>query len=152
MKAKNRRRFSRLNIQWAVRLDFGAVEYKRFIHNISLGGLYIEGEFQQVLNGDVCTVNLKQSGFFTEEAIRAVGAISRVDEQGMAVEFLSMKLDSFFFLQTALYYKAIDPMLLGKEFIDNNIFEVEGDLIFFQADNVHVQTIKQMRNYLSRLK
>ncbi len=148
MEEKNKRRFSRIDIQWAVRLDFGTVEYKRFVNNVSLGGIYIAGDFQQVLIGDVCTVNLKQSGLFTEEAIRAVGSVTRSSEHGMAVEFLSMKLDSFFFLQTTLFYKAVDPVLLGKEFVESNIFEIEGDLVFFQADNVNLQTIKQVRNYL----
>jgi hypothetical protein len=150
MGKKDRRRFSRINIQWAVQLDFGTVEYKRSVDNVSLGGFYIEGDFQQVMLGDVCTISLKQSGVFSEEVVRAVGSITRINEQGMAVEFLSMKLDSFFLLQTSLFYKASDPVLLGKEFIENNIFEIEGDLVFFQVDNVNVRTIRQIRNYLLR--
>jgi len=147
MEKKDRRRFSRVNIQWAVQLDFGTVLYKRFVDNVSLGGVYIKGDFQQVI-GDVCTITLKQSGVFVKEVVRAVGSITRISEQGMAVEFLSMKLDSFFFLQTSLFYKSSDPVLLGKEFIKSNIFEIEGDLVFFQVDNVNVHTIKQVRNYL----
>lgn len=145
MEEKNRRRFSRINIQWAIRLDFGAVEYKSFVDNISLGGLYIEGDFQQMAIGDICTVNLKQSGLFAEEAVQAVGSITRVCKQGIAVEFLSMKLDSFFFLQATLFHKAVDPAQLGKEFIVHNIFEVEGDLVFFEPDHVNVELVKKIR-------
>ena len=150
MKAKNRRRFSRVNIQWAVRLDFGAVEYKRFVNNVSLGGLYIEGHFQQLDLGDICTVNLKQSGLFAEEAVQAVGSISRISKKGIAVEFLSMKLDSFFFLQATLLYKAVDPALLGREFIAHNIFEVEGDLVFFEPAHVNAQLVKKVREQVRR--
>ncbi|MCW5203488.1 PilZ domain-containing protein [Desulfobulbus sp. US2] len=149
MEEKNRRRFSRVNILWAVRLDFGTVEYKQFVNNVSLGGLYIEGDFQQVL-GDVCIISLKQSGLFSEEAVHAVGTITRISKHGVAVEFISMKLDSFFFLQATLFSKAVDPALLGREFISNNIFDLEDDLILFEPFHMDFQTMKQVQNLLLR--
>ncbi|MCI5139673.1 MAG: PilZ domain-containing protein, partial [Candidatus Electrothrix sp. AR1] len=149
MEEKNRRRFSRVNIQWAVRLNFGAMEYKCFVDNVSLGGLYIEGDFQQVL-GDVCIISLKQSGLLSEESVHAVGSITRICEDGVAVEFLSMKLDSFFFLQATLFCKAVDPTLLGREFISNNIFELEEDLILFEPFHVDFGTMKQVQRLLLR--
>ena len=149
MEEKNRRRFSRVNILWAVRLDFGTVEYKQFVNNVSLGGLYIEGDFQQVI-GDVCIINLKQSSLFPEESVHAVGTITRISKHGVAVEFLSMKLDSFFFLQATLFCKAVDPALLGREFISNNIFDLEDDLILFEPFHMDFQTMKQVQNLLLR--
>ncbi|MCI5125801.1 MAG: PilZ domain-containing protein [Candidatus Electrothrix sp. AR5] len=149
MDEANRRRFSRINIQWAVRLNFGAMEYKRFVDNVSLGGLYIEGDFQQML-GDVCIISLKQSGLFSEESIQAVGSISRISEHGVAVEFISMKLDSFFFLQATLFCKAVDPSRLGREFISNNIFELEDDLILFEPFHMDFGTMKQVQRLLLR--
>ncbi|MCI5167946.1 MAG: hypothetical protein D3903_18145 [Candidatus Electrothrix sp. GM3_4] len=141
MEESNKRRFSRVNIQWAVRLDFGVVEYKQFVNNVSLGGVYIEGDFQQVI-GDVCMIILKQSGLLVKEAVHAVGSITRISEHGMAVEFLSMKLDSFFFLQATLFCKAVDPALLGREFIFNNIFDIEEDLILLEPFHMDFQTMK----------
>ncbi|MDU9049578.1 MAG: PilZ domain-containing protein [Candidatus Electrothrix sp. Rat3] len=149
MEEKNRRRFSRVNIQWAVRLDFGTVEYKQFVDNVSLGGLYIEGDFQQVL-GDVCIISLKQSSLFSEESVHAVGTITRISKHGVAVEFLSMKLDSFFFLQATLFCKAVDPARLGREFIGNDIFDLEDDLILFEPFHMDFQTMKQVQNLLLR--
>ena len=149
MEEKNRRRFSRVNILWAVRLDFGTMEYKQFVNNVSLGGLYIEGDFQQML-GDVCIISLKQSGLFSEDSVHAVGTITRISKHGVAVEFLSMKLDSFFFLQATLFCKAVDPALLGKEFISNDIFDLEGDLILFEPFHMDFQTMKQVQNLLLR--
>ncbi|WP_339136848.1 MAG: PilZ domain-containing protein [Candidatus Electrothrix sp. GW3-4] len=137
MEEQNRRRFSRVHLQWAVRLDFGVVEYKRFVHNVSLSGLYIEGDFRQML-GDVCIISLKQSGLFSGEFVQAVGTIARISEHGVAVEFLSMKLDSFFFLQATLFCKAVNPSRLGREFITHNIFELEGDLILFEPFTMDV--------------
>jgi hypothetical protein len=149
MEEENRRRFSRVNIQWAVRLSFGAMEYKRFVNNVSLGGLYVEGDFHQMI-GDVCIISLKQSGLLSEESVQAVGSITRISEHGVAVEFLSMKLDSFFFLQATLFCKAVDPALLGREFIGNNIFELEDDLILFEPFHLDFQTMKQVQNLLLR--
>ncbi|MGB5684810.1 MAG: PilZ domain-containing protein [Candidatus Electrothrix sp.] len=149
MEEENKRRFSRVNIQWAVRLDFGAMEYKRFVDNVSLGGLYVEGDFQQLM-GDVCIISLKPSGLLAEEPVHAVGFITRISERGVAVEFISMKLDSFFFLQATLFCKAVDPALLGREFISNNIFEIEDDLILFEPFPIDFRTMKQMQRLLLR--
>jgi len=143
MEGKNKRRFSRVNSLWAARLDFGVVEYKRFVNNISLGGLYVEGDFRQVI-GDICIISLKKAGLFSENSVQAIGSITRISEHGVAVEFLSMKLDSFFFLQTTLLCKAVDPALLGKEFINNNIFELEDDLVLFEPFHMDSRTMKQV--------
>jgi hypothetical protein len=143
MEGKNKRRFSRVNSLWAARLDFGVVEYKRFVNNISLGGLYVEGDFRQVI-GDICIISLKKAGLFSEKSVQAIGSITRISEHGVAVEFLSMKLDSFFFLQTTLLCKAVDPALLGKEFISNNIFELEDDLVLFEPFHMDSRTMKQV--------
>ena len=143
MDERDRRRFSRINMRWAVRLDFGLKEYKRFVDNVSLSGLYIEGTFQQLI-GDICLISLKQSCLFEDDAVQAVGYIARISEYGIAVEFSSMKLDSFFFLQTALYSKAVDPVMLGKEFLSNNIFELEKDLVVFTTSDIEFHSLRQV--------
>ncbi|MCI5224498.1 MAG: PilZ domain-containing protein [Candidatus Electrothrix sp. AR4] len=130
MKNENRRRFSRIHMQWAIKLNFGLTEYKGYIGNISLTGLYVKGNFNQSI-GDLCTIKLKRSGLFKESAILAVGSISRCTGSGIAIEFTSMKLDSFFFLQSSLLHKMIDPSVLGKEFVMNDFCEIDGDLVFF---------------------
>ena len=54
-------------------------------------------------------------------------------EQGVALEFVSMKLDDFCHLQTVLLYQADDPAILGTEFINNVNLELENDLIVCNA-------------------
>ena len=143
MDDRDRRRFSRINMQWAARLDFGVAEYKCFVDNVSLSGLYIEGEFEQLI-GDLCVISLKQSFLFEDDAVQAVGYIARITDHGVAVEFFSMKLDSFFFLQAALYSKAVDPTMLGKEFLDSNIFELENDLVVFKTSDIELYSLRQV--------
>ncbi len=53
----NRRQFTRINIQRAVILDFGKKKYEHSVSNFSLGGMYIQGGFQQEV-GDTCTMTL----------------------------------------------------------------------------------------------
>ncbi|CAK8721520.1 MAG: hypothetical protein D3917_17470 [Candidatus Electrothrix sp. AX5] len=152
MKDENRRRFSRVNIRWAARLDFGAMEYKRFVDNVSLSGFRIDGNFQLRTN-DLCIIRLTPSGILhTGDAVRAVGIISRISETDMAIEFLSMKLDSFFFLKTTLLYKAIDPKSLGKEFIWSDIIEHDKDIVYFRPYNMKHLDIRQLSNFFLRKK
>ncbi len=152
MEDENRRRFSRVNIRWAARLDFGAMEYKRFVDNVSLSGFRIDGNFQQRTK-DLCIIRLTPSGLLhTEDAVRAIGTVSRISETGMAIEFFSMKIDSFFFLETTLLYKAIDPGALGKEFIWSDIIEHDEDIVYFRPYNMKQLDIKQLSNFFLRKK
>jgi hypothetical protein len=150
MEYKNKRRFSRVNIRWAARLDFGVTEYKHFVDNVSLSGFHVEGKFQQRTK-DLCIIKLTPSGLLrTTEAVRAVGTVSRISETGMAIEFLSMKLDSFFFLETTLLYKAVDPGALGREFIWNNILEYDEDVVYFRPYGIKQLDISQLSNFFLR--
>ncbi|MCI5221909.1 MAG: hypothetical protein D3924_04375 [Candidatus Electrothrix sp. AR4] len=128
MKNDNKRQFSRINIQWDVHLDFGLREYRHFADNLSLRGIYVEGHFNHFI-GDICTIRLRYSEFVE---VNAVGSIARINDAGMALEFISMKLESFFFLQTALLCEAGDPVIFGTEFVKNIMFELDDDLVFFE--------------------
>lgn len=130
---KNRRRFSRIDIQGAASLDFGLKKYKRHVDNVSLSGCHVHGFTDQAI-GDLCIIKLKPSGGDIYPVIHAVGTISRRTDDGSAIEFLSMKLESFRALQTSLLYNSDDPCTLGEEFVDNNIYElaISNDLIFFK--------------------
>jgi hypothetical protein len=121
-----RRRFTRVNFQQEVQLSFeGKIYEHQVINNLSLGGLYVEGQFQQHL-GDLCTIELRQPGMKTVD-FRAKGTVVRIDSQGIAVEFVTMEYDSFLFLQTTLIYQADDPVALSTEFQQNLSYVVEED-------------------------
>ena len=53
--------------------------------------------------------------------------VVRVNDDGIALEFISMGHESFLFLQTTLLYEAEDPMRLGAEFVQSITFELESD-------------------------
>lgn len=131
--SKNKRQFSRLHIHLDAELNFGSQHYyKCAVENISLGGLYVLGNFHQ-RSGDICTVTLNHSELDEALEIHATCFVVRSNNQGLGLEFISMKLDDFCHLQTILLYQADDPVILGTEFVNNANLELEGDLIICKA-------------------
>ncbi|MDU9049669.1 MAG: PilZ domain-containing protein [Candidatus Electrothrix sp. Rat3] len=137
--SRNKRQFTRLHIQLDADLDFGSQRYYRHpVEDISLGGLYVNGEFHQQV-GDICTISLNHSEIDEILEIHAACSVVRSNAQGIGLEFLSMKLDDFCHLQTVLLYQADDPATLGTEFVNNINIELEDDLVLcntfrFQED------------------
>ena len=127
MNSKKARQYTRVDFQRDVHLDF---EGKKYIHNtvndLSLGGMYVKGRFEQQ-KGDICTVELSNPDNDFGVELRAHCAVVRVNDEGMALEFISMGHESFLFLQTTLLYEAEDPMQLGAEFVKAISFELEPD-------------------------
>jgi hypothetical protein len=128
--AVDRRRFTRVDILLDVSLDFGVRRYRHFANNLSLSGLYVKGFYEQKA-GDACIIDLKQASYGQETIIRAVCSAVRVNETGMALKFISMKLDSFLALQTVFSTFAEDPELLGGESLEDISFTQEDGLIMY---------------------
>jgi hypothetical protein len=63
--------------------------------------------------------------------IRAVGSVVRISSTGMAVKFISMRLESFLMLQAILFSAAEDPVLLESEPVNGISFAQEDGLIFY---------------------
>jgi hypothetical protein len=122
------RQYTRVDFQRDVYIDFNGKQYTHnTVNNLSLGGMYVKGEFDQQ-KGDICTVELSNPENDLGIELRARCTVVWVNEEGMALEFLSMGHESFLFLQTTLLYEAEDPMQLGAEFVKAISFElVESD-------------------------
>ena len=129
----DRRRFTRVDILLDVCLDFGVRRYRHFANNLSLSGMYVKGFYEQNA-GDVCIIEVKQAqaDYGRAAVIRAVSSAVRVDKTGMALKFISMKLDSFLLLQTVFSSFAEDPGLLGGESLKDISFTQEDGLIMYE--------------------
>ncbi|MCI5119723.1 MAG: PilZ domain-containing protein [Candidatus Electrothrix sp. AUS4] len=128
--AMDRRRFTRVDILLDVFLDFGTRKYRHFANNLSLSGLYVKGFYEQNA-GDACIIEVKQANYGQNGTIRALASAVRVDETGMALKFISMKIDSFLLLQTTFSSFAEDPELLGGESLEDISFTQEDGLIMY---------------------
>jgi hypothetical protein len=119
------RSFTRINFDHTVRLDFGQKQYdQQSICNLSLGGICINGHFEQK-KGDSCEIELhKSEDMVLPVEFRAKGVVAWVNSERMAVQFTEMEHESLIFLQTALLYQADDPLLLGTEFGRDVSFQV----------------------------
>lgn len=127
MTTQKARQYTRVNFQRDVHLYFEGKQYTyNTVNNLSLGGMYVQGIFDQK-KGDICTVELSNPDEMLGIELRARCSIVRVSDNGVALSFLSMGHESFLFLQTILLYEAEDPMQLGTEFIKAINFELEPD-------------------------
>jgi hypothetical protein len=139
----NKRQFSRITIRWAVFLDFGSAQYHGLIENVSLSGFLAKGDIKRS-KGDICKIHIKESALYSEVVLYAVGSIVRVCDCGIALEFIGMKLDSYFFLQANLLSKAIDPSVLGNEIVKKNAFDFDDGLLICNTFHCNRNKLKKM--------
>ncbi|MDU9049208.1 MAG: PilZ domain-containing protein [Candidatus Electrothrix sp. Rat3] len=147
MNDSNQRKFSRVEIQGAVRLDFNSEQYHGALDNLSLCGSFVKGSFKQS-KGDICKIELKKSDLDAEAAVRAIGSIVRVDDSGVAIEFIAMRTDSYNWLETELLTQADDPSVLEDEIFQRSIFEFDDDLVYSSTFNCNKNKLKKLLNLL----
>jgi hypothetical protein len=144
--AGNQRKFSRIKIQRAVRIDFSLAQCHGLVDNISLGGSFVKGAFKQS-SGDICRIDLKDPTLYSGAAARAIGSIVRVNENGIAIEFIAMKLKTYFSLKAELLTESGDPSVLGDEIVQRNIFEFYDDLVCSSLFLCKRNKIKKLLDY-----
>ncbi len=127
MENSNGRLFTRVEFKRTVQLEFEGKIYENCqINDLSLGGMFVLGSFDQEA-GATCDIKLIQEGPGSVIDLEVAGRVARVDSKGVALTFLSMKFDSYLFLQTTLLYEADDPAVLGNEFLRDFFFNLEAD-------------------------
>ncbi|MCI5120346.1 MAG: PilZ domain-containing protein [Candidatus Electrothrix sp. AUS4] len=140
MDGLNNRQFTRMNIRWAVQIDFESTQYRYFVENLSLSGFLVKEECGLAV-GNICKITIKESALYTDAVIRAAGLIVRKTEQMTAFEFIGMKLSSYCYLQASLLTKAIKPSNLVNEIVKSDSFNFDGDLVFNSACNLNKKEI-----------
>jgi hypothetical protein len=86
--------------------------------NLSLGGLYIEGDIDIPEGGD-CRLELHETGRRSSLIVNFCGTVRRKDKDGVGVHFTSMEDDSFMFLQTMVLYSSDDPIGVAEHFLED---------------------------------
>ena len=105
---QDKRRHVRIDFERKVQLDFFTEVYDKCrVRDISLGGVFINGEFPPKLNTQ-CHVYLAQKGNNSLILLTALAKVVRHDDKGMALEFLSMSFESLLSLEMILLYQATD--------------------------------------------
>ncbi|MGB5684800.1 MAG: PilZ domain-containing protein [Candidatus Electrothrix sp.] len=139
---KNQRKFSRVKIQQAVRLDFCSAQYHGIIDDISLCGSFVRGKFKQS-KGDICKIDLRESSG-QDIVAQAIGSIVRSCDCGVAIEFIAMGTKSYNWLETELLTKAVDPSVLEDEIFQRSIFEFDDDLVCSSTFNCSRKKLRKL--------
>lgn len=129
LEKRNQRKFSRVTTQWPVRLYFRSSQYQGILDNLSLSGSFINGAFKQS-KGDICKIDFKKSTLDTKVAACAISTIVRADDNGVALEFIGMRTESYNWLETELLTQATDPSVLEDEILQRSIFTFKDDLVY----------------------
>jgi len=111
------RRFPRIPFARLVTLRFAENYYiARTARDLSLGGMYVVGAIQEDV-GATCQITFIQSGPASdlEPLFKASARVTRVDQEGAAIEFASMTFDCYMFLQTSLLYETDNPLAMCQE-------------------------------------
>ncbi len=105
MSEQEKRRFGRIHFERQVQLDFFNQFYDNCqIQNLSFGGMFVNGKFPHKAN-DQCYVNLAQTSKTTYLTLKALSKVVRQNDEGIALEFISMSFESLLSLEMILLYQ-----------------------------------------------
>ena len=103
---QERRKHVRIHFERQVQLDlFTEVYGKCHIRDISLGGMFVNGEFPHLVE-DQCYVNIPPTGKKSNLPLEPLAKIVRQDDEGVALKFTSMSFESLLSLEMILLYQA----------------------------------------------
>lgn len=109
MTAEGRRRATRVPFHVTVSLRFALREYLQCgTRDLSIKGVFVAG-VQGPSVGDTCETELCLSGTSSQVCLTMEGVVARTGEDGLALQFTGMDLDSFFHLRNIIYFNSGDP-------------------------------------------
>lgn len=112
---ENKRKNSRVPFQVVISLDFPDQSHAECeTADLSLKGVFVLGVTGHMI-GENCLVSLKLVGSTSQLTLKIKGTVVRVEENGLALHFYEMDLDSFFHLKNILYYNSENPDALEAE-------------------------------------
>ncbi|WP_457574659.1 PilZ domain-containing protein [Desulfolithobacter sp.] len=113
---RERRRFTRVSYNGVARLLLGG-KWHEFVRvkDLSLGGVFIEGQYQAEA-GELCKLELPQNIRSSNLTLHLAARTVRVDKEGVALEFLPMEEKTSMFLQTMILYHSDEPYDIAVEF------------------------------------
>jgi len=118
MEFSERRKFTRAPFETEIRVtaDEGIVVSNR-LRDISLGGAYIYSE-RSPKEGSPCTLVIDLIGPRTLLRIEVEGDVVRCEDQGMAVKFTQIDVDSLIHLRHLIQVHAKAPEVIALEFAE----------------------------------
>lgn len=108
-KLKDRRRESRVPYRATADITFGTKKFKSHeTRDISITGTYIEG-LTGPKKGEQCAINLVLLGEASELLLKMKGEAVRIEDHGVAIEFMDVPRDCFYHLKNIAYVASVNP-------------------------------------------
>ncbi len=124
MTAINARKNARIFCAKMVGISFGDRPRNFYsIRNISLSGLFIEGWFWQK-PGKRCDIILTEHWLDQDYVMTLSGKVTRLEQEGIAIQFTGMDWDTLTMLQTSLLYESQNPIKMAEEFAQECAFTI----------------------------
>jgi len=112
---KDKRKNTRVPLQIIINLKFPNQSYKNCkTADLSAKGVFVLDVTGHQL-GEHCRVSLHLEGSTSHLSLEMKGEVARIEENGLALHFYEMDLDSFSHLKNILYYNAEDPDAMDEE-------------------------------------
>jgi hypothetical protein len=84
--------------------------------DMSIKGMFVKTQ-DKIPEGAPCDLEILLTGSSTRLALTIKGTITRQEENGLAIGFESMDLDSFMHLKNIILYNVTDPEEVEKEML-----------------------------------
>jgi len=119
MPDKEKRQFTRVPFRTEAKiLTSSRVISSNKLRNISLGGAFVEVH-EHLPEGEPCVLSVDLIGAASLLRIQVDGHVVRVEEDGIAVKFTKIDLDSLIHLRHLIKVHAMDPDVVDSEFTEN---------------------------------
>ncbi len=111
-----KRKFTRIPFEIKVSLAMGDDVIKSTrLKNISLGGMYVQTD-ASFLPGTECVAAIEMVGASSRLSIQAEAEVVRNEEDGLALSFTKIDLDSLIHLRHLIAIHSADPATIDKEY------------------------------------
>ncbi|MDA8418791.1 MAG: PilZ domain-containing protein [Desulfobacteraceae bacterium] len=114
---RERRKNTRVAFQATADVTFAGQSYQGCeTENLSVKGVAVLGITGHAV-GETCDLALALSGSSSELRLTMRGKVVRVEENGVALNFIETDLESFYHLKNIIYYNSQDPDAIEQELI-----------------------------------
>lgn len=108
------RKFSRVRFKVGATVRVADRQFHGAVENLSMSGMFlVTGE--QLEEGETAEITIALSGTLPEIAVKFIGAVTRITENGVGFTFEKMDLDSYTHLKNIIAYNSDDAEKVMEE-------------------------------------
>ena len=125
MKARERRKFHRINFDGPVNIKLSGESYDSCkVGNLSLTGIFVQGNFQRADQEQECCIQFIRTENSENSYLEMDGEVVWRNKDGMGLRFTSMKHDNYMRLISTLINNAAQPVRILSEIPKSYPFKV----------------------------